>query len=90
MGIAVLEGRDFDERDIRPESKVAIVNQQFAKHFFGDKTAVGRRIGQGPRDAKLDIEIIGVVADSLYEGPRECLFSNVAYSIFVLWQKSIG
>jgi predicted permease len=71
MGIAVLEGRDFDERDIRPESKVAIVNQQFAKHFFGDKTAVGRRIGQGPRDAKLDIEIIGVVADSLYEGPRE-------------------
>jgi predicted permease len=90
MGIAVIEGRDFDERDIRPESKVAIVNQQFAKHFFGDKTAVGRRIGQGPRDAKLDIEIIGVVADSLYEGPRECLFSNVAYSIFVLWQKSIG
>jgi predicted permease len=71
MGIAVIEGRDFDERDIRPESKVAIVNQQFAKHFFGDKTAVGRRIGQGPRDAKLDIEIIGVVADSLYEGPRE-------------------
>jgi hypothetical protein len=52
--------------------KVAIVNQSFAKHFFGDRSAVGRYIGRGngPK-AKLEIEIIGVVADSLYEGPRE-------------------
>src|SRR5262249_11953841 len=51
--------------------KVAIVNQSFAKHFFGDRSAVGRHLGQGGPKAKLEIEIIGVVADSLYEGPRE-------------------
>jgi predicted permease len=63
MGVPVVEGRDFDERDVRPSAKVAIVNQRFAKHFFGDKSAIGRHIGQGGRNAKLETEIIGVVAD---------------------------
>jgi predicted permease len=71
MGIPILEGRDFDQRDIKKDSKVAIVNQRFARHFFGDRSAIGRHIGQrGPR-SKLDIEIVGVAADTLYEGPRE-------------------
>jgi hypothetical protein len=34
--------------------------------------AVGRRLGNGSGpETKLDIEIVGVVANSLYEGPRE-------------------
>ena len=74
MGQQLLEGRDFDQRDVDKgrNSGVAIVNRTFARHFFGDRSAVGRRIGNGvgPK-AKLDIEIVGVVADSLYEGPRE-------------------
>jgi predicted permease len=72
MKIPVLEGRDFRQMDIRENSKVAIVNRKFAQHFFKDASAVGKHVGfgVGPR-AKLDIEIIGVVADSLYEGPRE-------------------
>lgn len=72
MGISIIEGRDFDRRDMKDESKVAIVNRKFAEHFFGNKSAVGRRLGRGGgRDAKLDTEIVGVVEDSLYEGPRE-------------------
>jgi predicted permease len=72
MGIPILAGRDFNRADIKEESKVAIVNRSFAEHFFGDRPAVGRHIGRGvgPK-TKFDIEIIGVVADSLYEGPRE-------------------
>jgi predicted permease len=72
MNIPILEGRDFRQADIKQNSKVAIVNRKFANHFFKGGSAVGKHIGQGvgPR-SKLDIEIIGVVADSLYEGPRE-------------------
>jgi predicted permease len=74
MGVQLLEGRDFDRRDVdhAEKTKVAIVNRQFARHYFGDRSAVGRHIGNdgGPK-AKLDVEIVGVVADSLYEGPRE-------------------
>jgi predicted permease len=72
MGIPVLEGRDFDARDIKENAKVAIVNRRFARHFFGENSALGRHLGWGGGpDTKIDIEIVGVVADALYEGPRE-------------------
>ena len=78
MGIALLEGRDFTSADHREKANVAIVNRRFAEHYFGDKSAVGRHIGfGGGPGTKLDIEIVGVVANTLYEGPREGLRRQV-------------
>jgi predicted permease len=72
MGVPIKAGRDFDRRDMKDDSQVAIVNERFARHFFGDKSAVGRHLGRGGGPGtKFNIEIIGVVADSLNEGPRE-------------------
>lgn len=78
MGIGLLEGRDFELKDQKEKSTVAIVNRRFAEHYFGEKSAVGRHIGfGGGPEAKLDIEIIGVVANTLYEGPKEGLRRQV-------------
>jgi len=72
MRIPILEGRDFTPADVKENAKVAIVNKRFATHFFGDQSAVGRHLGQrGGPNPVLDTEIIGVVDDSLYEGPRQ-------------------
>jgi putative ABC transport system permease protein len=72
MRIPILEGRDFRQSDLAQQPTVAIVNRRFAEHFFKGKSAVGKRLGRGTGpNTKLTIEIIGVVADSLYEGPRE-------------------
>ncbi len=72
MQIPFLEGRDFRPLDAHEDTTVAIVNRRFADHFFHGQSAVGKRIGWGSGpETKLSIEIIGVVADSLYEGPRE-------------------
>jgi len=76
MGIPIKEGRDFDRRDMKDDSKVAIVNQSFERHFFGNKSAVGRHLGRGG-PGKFDTEIVGVVADSLYEGPRDGVHRQV-------------
>jgi predicted permease len=72
MRIPILEGRDFTLADVKENANVAVVNRKFAEHFFKGGSAVGKRLGRGvgPR-TKLTIEIIGVAADSLYEGPRE-------------------
>jgi predicted permease len=72
MRIPLLEGRDFTRLDAKREATVAIVNRKFAEHFFKDKSAIGKRLGfgVGPQ-TKLTIEIVGVVENSLYEGPRE-------------------
>ena len=72
MGVQLVEGRDFDARDEGEKAKVAIVNRKFAGHFFGKQSPVGRHIGFGSGPGtKLDIEIVGMVEDSLYEGPRD-------------------
>jgi predicted permease len=90
MKIPLLEGRDFnraDLKELKPDAPgVAIVNKKFADHFFPGQSAVGRHIGfgGGPK-TKLVIEIIGVTADSLYEGPRE----GVHRQVFVpFWGKN--
>jgi predicted permease len=72
MGIRLIEGRDFTRMDARENPTVAIVNRRFAEHYFKGQTAIGKRIGQGGGpNSKLTTEIIGVVENSLYEGPRE-------------------
>jgi predicted permease len=72
MGIPILEGRDFNRTDVKENATTAIVNRKFAEHFFPGTSAIGKHIGNGtgPK-AKLNIEIVGVVANALYEGPRE-------------------
>ncbi len=86
MRIPFLEGRDFRRSDVVEQATVAIVNHRFAEHFFKGKSALGKRLGWGSGpNSKLTIEIIGVVADSLYEGPRE----GVRRQVFVpSWGKS--
>jgi len=72
MKIKMLEGRDFTPADqTTGEWHVAIVNEKFAKHYFPGVSAVGKHLGQGRPGSPLMVEIVGVVADSLYEGPRE-------------------
>ena len=72
MGIRFIEGRDFNRMDMKEDAKNAIVNRKFAEHFFPGKSAIGKRLGRGSGPGtKYDVEIIGVVEDSLYEGPRE-------------------
>ncbi len=83
MGMSLLAGRDFNDRDTGKKMTVAIVNRKFATHFFGDKSALGRHVGfgDGPK-SKLDIEIVGVTEDSLYEGPREGVHRQVFVPFF--------
>jgi predicted permease len=80
MRVSVLAGRDFAIADQRPWKdgdddsgpRVAIVNRRFAEHFFKTVDVVGKHVGwgDGPK-TKLNIEIVGVVENQLYEGPRE-------------------
>ena len=71
MGIPLLQGREFSLKDDAPQPLVAIVNEKFAKKYFGNGVAVGHKIGIG-RDpgTPTNIEIVGVVADARYESLR--------------------
>jgi predicted permease len=69
MGIRLLDGRDFSERDDAAAPKVVIVNDVFARYYFGKQNPLGRHLG-GSR-TQLDHEIVGVVASNKHGNPRE-------------------
>ena len=61
LGIPLLSGRTFSTADTLESSRVAIVNESFARKFDLGRDAVGRRIGRGGPEAELEIEIVGLV-----------------------------
>jgi predicted permease len=90
MGVPLLEGRDFDDGDVSGRPRVAIVNRKFARDFLGNRSPVGARIGldTGP-GARPGIEIVGLVEDSLYEGPRQGVRRQVFFP-FPQMNQSVG
>ncbi len=72
LKIPIFAGRDFLDRDAVNASKVAIVNDNFARHYFGNRSPLGHHIGMGgDPGTKTDIEIIGVVRDTRYQTMRQ-------------------
>jgi predicted permease len=81
MQIPMLLGREMDERDQPGSPLVAVVNESFAKAYFGAESAIGRHImlggppgGTGGRD----MEIIGVSGTARY-GSLKQDFEPVVY-----------
>jgi len=76
LGIPLLSGRDFTEGDDLEASRVAVVNEAFARYFFGDDDPIGRRFSFGRDDAQ--VAIVGVAGNgrsmSLREEPERFLY----------------
>lgn len=71
LELPVLRGRDFEPRDNSAAApKVAVVNQAFAKKYFGQEDIIGRRIGTGRENTTPDIEIVGLIRDAQYSDVR--------------------
>ena len=67
MKIPLLQGRDFDLRDDAASQKVMIVNQEFVRRFFSQRSVIGRRVhGWGEW-----FTIIGVARNSKYHRVTE-------------------
>jgi predicted permease len=89
MGIPILMGRDFTEKDERlevPEGsngfRVAIANEQFARKYFAGRNPIGGRIGFGANpNTPTPVEIVGVVRDSKYTGVRDDIRPGLFYPI---------
>jgi putative ABC transport system permease protein len=76
-GTPLLLGRDFNERDTETASPVAIVNQTFARAFFGGQSPLGRHVTSN----KVTYEIVGVAKDAKYEGLRQ----GVPRTMYIPW-----
>jgi putative ABC transport system permease protein len=72
MRMTLLAGREFTDQDRDGAHKVAVVNESFARHYFGEpQKAVGHYYGNGGGQVPIDIEIVGVVKDAKHTGVRQ-------------------
>ena len=60
VGIPILAGRDFNERDTPQSPRVAIVSESIVRRYFPNLNPLGKRLGYEVADT----EIIGVVRDA--------------------------
>ena len=70
MGIPVLQGRSFTDRDGPTGPKVAILNEAAARQLFPDGDALGRRIGESFEKSG-EFEVVGVVRNTKYASVRD-------------------
>jgi putative ABC transport system permease protein len=71
IGIPLIKGRDFNERDDRKAPPVIIVNEAFADKFFPGEDPIGKHIKPGitADDEKPQMcEIVGVVGNVKHRG----------------------
>ncbi|HEY3826590.1 MAG TPA: ABC transporter permease [Bryobacteraceae bacterium] len=71
VGMRLLEGRKFSERDTKDGVPVAIVSESVARRYFSSGKAIGRNFGYTDIGAKVHTEIVGVVEDARVNSARE-------------------
>jgi predicted permease len=84
-GIRLVAGRDFDTHDTHEAPRVVIVNESFARRYFGDtRAALGQDIRMnldGPPPSRAS-RIVGIVNDTVYRSQRKgfepTIFATIA------------
>jgi predicted permease len=83
MGIPLIAGREFDERDTRESPKVVIISERMARHFDGNP--IGQRLDQGPAAR----EVVGVVRDVRYANVKDAEREVVYFPMFQFHPKDL-
>jgi putative ABC transport system permease protein len=70
LGIRIVKGRGFTDRDVKGAPPVAVINQVMAKRFFADQDPIGQRLliqeivpGKPQLGPEIPWEIVGIIAD---------------------------
>jgi predicted permease len=69
-GMTILRGRGLTAQDDERAPRVAVINETFARYYFGDENPIGRRFGIS-EERSGQVEIVGVVKDAKYNSLRK-------------------
>ncbi|MCM2255664.1 MAG: ABC transporter permease [Vicinamibacteria bacterium] len=66
LGIPLLRGRDFDDRDGTAEGPIAaVISETMARRFWGERDPLGRRFMAG---GGIELEVVGIAGDVRHQG----------------------
>jgi len=75
LQIPLLRGREIDARDRPGAPYAAVVNEEFARIFFGTQDPIGRHVMLKRACPTCDVEIVGLVANTLYGQLKDTTFT---------------
>ncbi len=81
LGIGLEQGRFLELRDAAGTPKVAVLNEKLARELFPNGGAIGQKVTFGDPAVEGDWEVVGIVNDTLYDGPRESPRKLVYFSV---------
>ena len=64
VGIPILLGRDIGPRDVESAESVCVVNEAFAKFYFGTQNPIGKHVTDEFPDTRKTFTIVGVARDA--------------------------
>jgi predicted permease len=70
LGLSLIAGRGFTDRDAADAPRVVIVSQKLAKNAWGTENPVGRNLVLDYQGGPYPYEVVGVVRDARSDGPR--------------------
>jgi putative ABC transport system permease protein len=81
MDVKVIRGRGFEESDTANSPRVAVVNEEFAKHYWPGRDPIGKRFRMDDRNGPL-VQIVGLTRTAKYawiaEPPMEFVYLPLA------------
>lgn len=81
LGLRLLAGRDFGDRDVEGREPVAVVSESLARRLWGGREVLGRRFTSLPLD---DVRVVGVVDDGRFGGLRDA----GGFAVFLPWEQN--
>ncbi|MGB8261697.1 MAG: ABC transporter permease [Terracidiphilus sp.] len=70
VGVPIVRGRGFDDRDTATSTQVVLVNETFVKRFFPNQNPIGQHFGIDRPQYSGAWEIVGVFRDFKLNDPR--------------------
>jgi predicted permease len=70
LGLGVMAGREFTDGDTAESRRVVIVNEKLARDTWGADSPVGRSLILDYQRGPYPYEVVGVVRDARFDGPR--------------------
>ena len=89
LGVPLVTGRYFNAGDTATSEKVAVVNEKFAQHFYGNPQGALGHVVSRPDRPGTEATIVGVVRDVKHESVRDPAIAT-EYTLFTQAPKQAG
>lgn len=86
VGIPILLGRGIEARDVEGAARVCVVNEAFAKFYFGKANPIGKHVRDEFPDTRQTFVIVGVTRDARDHSLR----GDVARRFYLSAQQRLG